>query len=109
MTETKNALDPNQELPPNAKAYLGYGEPFAVIGDANDPDEFFIRDDAGKWHCVESWDFYAVAVWREYAGEFSITEDVRSGNLLVRFLDWPNGPAARLFTITWPDERAEAS
>lgn len=107
MTETKKALDPNQKLPPNAKVYLGYGEPFAYIGpNSREPEDLFLRDDAGKWHCVEECDFYAVAVWRNYGAEFAITEDA-SGFLSVRFPDWAEGPEATLFPILWPNEREE--
>lgn len=106
---TKPDLD-RYDLPPNAYFRLDAAghESFAVIGENMDPEEFFLRDNTGRWHCVQSRDYYAVYLWRSYGAAIQIIEDASSGNLTVRFLDWDR-PEAILFPIAWPDERGEAA
>lgn len=109
QTDTKTNLD-RYDLPPNAFFHLDAAghEPFAVIGENMDPEEFFLRDSTGRWHCVESCDYYAVYVWRSYGAAVEIVGNASSGNLTVRFRDWRGSPKAILFPIAWPDERGEA-
>lgn len=88
------------KLPPNAVPYND--ERFAYIGeDSREPDAFFLRDDGGKWHCVDACDFYAVEVWHQYGADIAITEDPSTGALSARFRDWRDGTCINLFPLVW--------
>lgn len=88
------------KLPPNAVPYGD--ERFAYIGaNSREPDAFFLRDDGGKWHCVDACDFYAVTVWYDYGADLAITEDASTGNLSAHFRDWLDGTSINLFPIAW--------
>lgn len=97
-------------LPPEAKCYWGTNvERFATIDDEHgDPKEFFIRDDTGKWHCVDDCDYYAASVWHRHGAELTISEvGELKDHLSVRIRDLPDGPKFSLMPITWPEERRE--
>lgn len=109
MTESKQHDLDRYEVPPDATFHLDAAgdEPFAIIGDDNAPEEFFLRDDTGKWHCVQAADYYAAFVWRFFHAEVVIKDD--GGLLSIRFADWADGPEVIVEPILWPEERRAAS